>query len=113
MSALTVWNGGVILISHDERFITSVAKEVSENLFVYIGIYSDPVLSFGFAQTAPLPSSRATSRLTRFVDGPTMTLCPLVLTAFPESHCQQHQSKTLERCSVRRFSAKKLSRIDM
>ncbi|KAI1781976.1 P-loop containing nucleoside triphosphate hydrolase protein [Ganoderma leucocontextum] len=28
MSALTVWNGGVILISHDERFITSVAKEL-------------------------------------------------------------------------------------
>ncbi|PIL30712.1 ATP-binding cassette transporter [Ganoderma sinense ZZ0214-1] len=28
MSALNVWNGGVILISHDERFITSVAKEL-------------------------------------------------------------------------------------
>ena len=29
MQALTAWNGGVILISHDERFITTVAKEVS------------------------------------------------------------------------------------
>ena len=28
MNALSAWNGGVILISHDERFITSVAKEV-------------------------------------------------------------------------------------
>lgn len=28
MTALSSWNGGVILISHDERFITSVAKEV-------------------------------------------------------------------------------------
>lgn len=28
MSALKVWNGGVIIISHDERFITSVANEV-------------------------------------------------------------------------------------
>lgn len=28
MSALNKWNGGVIIISHDERFITSVAKEV-------------------------------------------------------------------------------------
>jgi ATP-binding cassette subfamily F protein 3 len=28
MKALQVWNGGVIIISHDERFITSVAKEV-------------------------------------------------------------------------------------
>ena len=29
MSALSKWNGGVILISHDERFITTVAQEVS------------------------------------------------------------------------------------
>ncbi|KAH8120718.1 P-loop containing nucleoside triphosphate hydrolase protein [Phellopilus nigrolimitatus] len=28
MSALGKWNGGVILISHDERFITTVAKEL-------------------------------------------------------------------------------------
>lgn len=28
MAALIAWNGGVIVISHDERFITSVAKEV-------------------------------------------------------------------------------------
>ncbi|TFK30659.1 ATP-dependent transporter [Coprinopsis marcescibilis] len=28
MKALQVWNGGVIVISHDERFITSVAKEL-------------------------------------------------------------------------------------
>ena len=28
MAALNTWNGGVIIISHDERFITSVAKEV-------------------------------------------------------------------------------------
>jgi len=28
MSALQSWNGGVIIISHDERFITTVAKEL-------------------------------------------------------------------------------------
>ncbi|RXW16576.1 hypothetical protein EST38_g9279 [Candolleomyces aberdarensis] len=28
MKALQAWNGGVIIISHDERFITSVAKEL-------------------------------------------------------------------------------------
>ncbi|KAN0123254.1 ABC transporter [Russula decolorans] len=28
MLALSTWNGGVIVISHDERFITSVAKEL-------------------------------------------------------------------------------------
>ena len=28
ISAITGWNGGVIVISHDERSITSVAKEL-------------------------------------------------------------------------------------
>jgi ATP-binding cassette subfamily F protein 3 len=28
MLALKTWNGGVIIISHDERFITTVAEEV-------------------------------------------------------------------------------------
>ena len=28
MAALNTWNGGVVIISHDERFITNVAKEV-------------------------------------------------------------------------------------
>jgi ATPase subunit of ABC transporter with duplicated ATPase domains len=28
MDAVKKWNGGVILISHDERFITTVANEV-------------------------------------------------------------------------------------
>lgn len=28
MLALSQWNGGVIIISHDEKFITTVAKEV-------------------------------------------------------------------------------------
>jgi len=28
MTALSTWNGGVIVISHDERFITTVAKEL-------------------------------------------------------------------------------------
>lgn len=31
MLALSTWNGGVIIISHDERFITSVAKEVCDH----------------------------------------------------------------------------------
>ena len=32
MDALNMWNGGVIIISHDERFITNVAKEVRKGL---------------------------------------------------------------------------------
>lgn len=31
MEALNSWNGGVIIISHDERFITNVAQEVRTN----------------------------------------------------------------------------------
>ena len=38
MLALKTWNGGVIVISHDERFITTVAEEVcfcvSQALFI-------------------------------------------------------------------------------
>ena len=34
MNALKTWNGGVILISHDERFITSVANEVCRLLLM-------------------------------------------------------------------------------
>lgn len=34
MAALNAWNGGVIVISHDERFITTVAKEVYHLSFV-------------------------------------------------------------------------------
>ena len=35
MNALKIWNGGVILISHDERFITSVANEVRWLLLIW------------------------------------------------------------------------------
>jgi len=41
MNALSVWNGGVILISHDERFITKVAQELwvcgDKKVFKYHG----------------------------------------------------------------------------
>ena len=67
MNALATWNGGVILISHDERFITSVAKEVSEWLHSF-GIEADRNPSSGCALTVQSLSSRATSRHTRSVD---------------------------------------------
>jgi len=38
MVALQKWNGGVILISHDERFITTVAKEVNESASHFLGV---------------------------------------------------------------------------
>ncbi|KAG6902981.1 hypothetical protein C0995_008554 [Termitomyces sp. Mi166 len=36
MLALQKWNGGVIIISHDERFITTVAKEVRNSSFIHV-----------------------------------------------------------------------------
>lgn len=66
MQALTAWNGGVILISHDERFITTVAKEVSVHMFNADKDTSTWMsFSCGCAPTAPSRSSRATYRRTR------------------------------------------------
>ena len=66
MAALESWNGGVIVISHDERFITSVAKEVR-----FITCHSPHLLtafcvaSCGCARTGRCTSSRATCRRTK------------------------------------------------
>lgn len=38
MTALSSWNGGVIVISHDERFITTVAAEVRSKVFCAFSI---------------------------------------------------------------------------
>jgi ATP-binding cassette subfamily F protein 3 len=35
MNAIQKWNGGVIVISHDERFITTVASEVFACVFAF------------------------------------------------------------------------------
>jgi hypothetical protein len=40
MHALQVWNGGVILISHDERFITKVASEVGSLIVIALDLRS-------------------------------------------------------------------------
>lgn len=36
MLALKTWNGGVIIISHDERFITTVANEVRNTPLIFL-----------------------------------------------------------------------------
>ena len=69
MTALASWNGGVIVISHDERFITSVSNEVGRpKLSDY---RSTPNLtnsaSFGCVVMAQSISTRVTFRLTRSV----------------------------------------------
>ena len=63
MAALNKWNGGVILISHDERFITTVAKEASFlSITFYISLISG---SYGYAVMARWPSSREMYKRTR------------------------------------------------
>lgn len=49
MSALSSWNGGVILISHDERFITTVAREVSSAGAPLSKYLADVLSSCGYA----------------------------------------------------------------
>jgi hypothetical protein len=36
MTALKTWNGGVIIISHDEKFITTVASEVRPYVMLFV-----------------------------------------------------------------------------
>lgn len=45
MTALREWNGGVIVISHDERFITTVAQEVRPSAFYHFCAYAYDLLS--------------------------------------------------------------------
>ena len=72
MMALSAWNGGVIVISHDERFITTVAKEVSAPLSGLPALIG-PVQIFlslcscGCVAMVRSASSRATCKRTRFV----------------------------------------------
>lgn len=95
MSALQKWNGGVIIISHDERFITTVAKEVSSSL---PNSYCDADLgdSCGFAEMAPSLSSVGTCRVTRLV---TVIIVFRWTRStelnFSELDCEQHQSQTV------------------
>jgi len=65
MAALNAWNGGVIVISHDERFITTVAKEVSSLNSVFIG-YSLSMPSYGCVAMVQSPSSGVMYKHTRF-----------------------------------------------
>lgn len=44
MNAIESWNGGVIVISHDERFINTVAKEVSTQYLLGLRSLAIPAL---------------------------------------------------------------------
>lgn len=70
MMALSAWNGGVIVISHDERFITTVAKEVSSPSSGHpalIAHFFFSLCSCGCVATVWSASSRAMCKHTRFV----------------------------------------------
>jgi hypothetical protein len=65
MSALQTWNGGVIIISHDERFITSVAKEVTtirHARIIFINFY---IHSSGCVEMGRLANSEGMFRVIR------------------------------------------------
>ena len=47
MHALSIWNGGVILISHDERFITTVAREVRLQFMSSFAVDLRPFVALG------------------------------------------------------------------
>jgi ABC-type polar amino acid transport system ATPase subunit len=66
MLALKTWNGGVIIISHDERFITTVADEVCFCSSRFLLILT-PRDSCGSAEMAQSASSKAMSRCIRHV----------------------------------------------
>lgn len=77
MAALNTWNGGVIVISHDERFITTVAKEVSALSPVTRSAVLKTLFSCGFVRMEPYQSSMVTFKVTRCVDElsmPSMTV---------------------------------------
>jgi hypothetical protein len=70
MLALEKWNGGVIIISHDERFITTVAKEVSrKSFFTRLCTDINLLLSSGYVVMVPSPSSEETYKVTRYFFG--------------------------------------------
>ena len=64
MSAIESWNGGVIIISHDERFINTIAKEVCPNHLLSTALIGYP--SSGCAQRERFTSTREMYRHTRY-----------------------------------------------
>lgn len=68
MNAIESWNGGVIIISHDERFINTIAKEVSPKHLPSNALIGHP--SSGCAQRERSTSTRETYHRTRY--GPTL-----------------------------------------
>jgi ATPase subunit of ABC transporter with duplicated ATPase domains len=65
MAALQVFNGGVIIISHDERFITTVSKEVGDLSEPLVSEYAEFHPSYGRVQTARSSSIMVMFKLTR------------------------------------------------
>src|SRR5258706_3566490 len=64
MNAIESWNGGVIIISHDERFINTIAKEVSPKHLLSTALIGHP--SSGCAQRERSTSTKETYHRTRF-----------------------------------------------
>jgi hypothetical protein len=98
MNALSTWNGGVIIISHDERFITNVGKEVRAGPLDQVpsGLINLLIRSYGCVATAPSASLWAMYRLTRLACVSLLScLCEDAEILPAEPYCQQCQITTL------------------
>jgi len=108
MNALKKWNGGVILISHDERFITSVANEVGWLRPTRRLTFISHPSSYGYVPMGRRKSSEATCRPTRYVTRSISHHFTDKPQTPAELDCKQHQSKAVElprQCfNIMRFS---------
>jgi ATPase subunit of ABC transporter with duplicated ATPase domains len=64
MAALKNFGGGVIVISHDERFLTTVSKDVRSYL-LHISTFLTILNSYGSALMDPCTNTREMCRHTR------------------------------------------------
>lgn len=107
MNALSVWNGGVIIISHDERFITSVAKEVYILIFLVnlgarpahlsqLWVCADGTVSKFKGDVQSYKVRSFGSFLLRFS-------CVLTSEMWIELDCEQYQDSAIDQC-ISRFN---------
>ena len=100
MIALKTWNGGVIIISHDEKFITTVANEVcSLQCFLFIMLILDYQLWVCGEGTVKKFKGDVQSYKVIFLS---ITLRITTNCTFAEPDCEQYQGKALSvECSNR------------
>ncbi len=95
MMALQKWNGGVIIISHDEKFITTVANQVSLRILHVAHSFIIICHSFGCVVKARSRNSKEMYRLTRYLINQHDLIAFTDIMHYPGPYCQQHQVKAI------------------